>query len=132
MGSFELSGADSLDEYVIEPLLGLRGLDIFLAHAAPETDIAEHPWLVQHGLRDVPTCIVNVMTQWGNILLYFEMPSWVESWDDIHEQESDSDAVKALKVRLFQSRTAWLYCSSCAHTSTDTVSFSGAAFHEWN
>jgi hypothetical protein len=38
-----------------------------------------------------------MMTQWANILIYFEMPDWVKDWDNIVEQEDDSDDVKALK-----------------------------------
>ena len=39
------------------------------------------------------------MTQWGNLLIYFEMPEWFENFgDSIVESEDDPDDVKALKV----------------------------------
>jgi hypothetical protein len=65
--------ADSLDDFVIEPILKLRGMDAFLADDL-ECHVASHPWLVSQGLRDVPVFVVNVSTQWGHILVYFEMP----------------------------------------------------------
>ncbi len=43
-----------------------------------------------------------MMTQYANILIYFEMPSWVKDWDNIVEEEDDPDDVKALKVRLVE------------------------------
>ena len=98
IGSFELASADSLNDFVVKPLFQLRGMDIFVTSDAPETSVADHPFLVQHGLRDVPTFIVNAITQWGNILIYFELPKWVQDWDSILEDDDDPDEVKALKV----------------------------------
>jgi hypothetical protein len=101
LGSFDLSVnvPDSLDGFVIEPILKLRGMDVFLTDD-PEMEASTHPWLVQQGLRSIPTFTVNVLTQWGNILIYFEMPAWVRSFNHV-EEESDPDDVKALKVCLF-------------------------------
>jgi len=100
IGGFDLSktNADSLGEFVVEPVLKLRGMDVFLTDDA-DMEVATHPWLIGQGLRDVPTMIVNVITQWGNILVYFELPGWVKDWDSIQENESDPDDDKALKVR---------------------------------
>lgn len=101
MGMFDLSStpADSLNDCItVEPLFKLRGMDVFIQDE-PELDIATHPWLVAHGLRDLPTFTINVMTQWGNILIYFEMPEWVTNFEDLDEKESDPDDVKAAKVR---------------------------------
>lgn len=39
-----------------------------------------------------------MMSQWANILIYFEMPSWIKDWDSVVEEEDDLDDVKALKV----------------------------------
>lgn len=98
MGSFELPDADSLDDFVVNPLLKLRGMDIFLTDGDPESSVADHPWLIENGLRDVPTFITNIISQWGNILIYFEMPAWVTDWKTIQEEKEDTDEVKALKV----------------------------------
>lgn len=55
----------------------------------------------RNGLRDTPSFVVNVMTQWANILIYFELPSWIKNWDNIAEEADDHDDVKALKVILW-------------------------------
>lgn len=54
----------------------------------------------RNGLRDSPSFVVNMMTQWANILLYFDMPEFVKAWDNIVEQDDDPDDVKALKKFL--------------------------------
>lgn len=99
IGSFELSTADSLDDFVVAPVFTLRGMDVFLTDLDPESDAANHPFLIKHGLRNVPSFIVNILTQWGNIFIYFEMPTWIKDWNELSETEDDTDAVKALKVR---------------------------------
>jgi hypothetical protein len=98
LGAFDLAKAtaDTLDDFVIEPILKLRGMDVFLTDQL-EDQVASHPWLVSQGLRNVPTLVVNTLTQWGHILVYFEMPVWVQDWNNIVEDESDPDDVKALK-----------------------------------
>jgi hypothetical protein len=98
LGAFDISKAtaDTLDDFVIEPILKLRGMDVFLTEQL-ESQVASHPWLISQGLRDVPTLVVNTLTQWGHILVYFEMPEWVQDWNSIVEDESDPDDVKALK-----------------------------------
>jgi hypothetical protein len=98
LGAFDLSKAtaDTLDDFVIEPILKLRGMDVFLTDQL-ESQVASHPWLISQGLRDVPTLVVNTLTQWGHILVYFEMPEWVQDWNSIDEDECDPDDVKALK-----------------------------------
>lgn len=88
--------ASTFDEDVIDPLFNLRGMDVFLTDE-PEDDAATHPWLLKSGLRDVPTFIINLVTRWGNILLYYEMSEWVNDWD-IKEEENDADDIKTLKV----------------------------------
>ena len=99
LGSFDLSAtaADSLEGFVVEPIFQLRGMDVFLTDD-PEARASTHPWLIEQGLLSVPTFIVNVLTQWGNIFIYFEMPAWVHGFQHT-EEESDPDDVKALKVR---------------------------------
>lgn len=97
-GAFDLANtkADTLESFVIEPVLSLRGMDVFLSEET-EADISNHPWFIQQGLRDIPTIVVNVLTQWGNILIYFALPRWVKDWDNIKESNDDADDVKALK-----------------------------------
>lgn len=56
IGSFGLAIADSLDEFVVKPMFQLRGMDVFLTDD-PESSVASHPWLVDQGLRDVPTFV---------------------------------------------------------------------------
>jgi hypothetical protein len=59
----------------------------------------------RRGLRDVPTFIVNLMTQWGTVLMYFKMPCWVKDFkDSIVEKPGDPDDVRALKVRFLYPR----------------------------
>jgi hypothetical protein len=107
LGSFDLTGtkADTLEGYVVAPLFQLRGMDIFLSEDIPEMEASTHPYLLENGLRSVPTFIVNVLTQWGNIFIYFEMSKWVHGFEMI-VHESDPDEVKALKVCSFS-------CISC-------------------
>lgn len=47
----------------------------------------------------MPSFVVNILTQWANILIYFQMPEWVRDWDNLLEHDDDPDDVKALKVR---------------------------------
>lgn len=99
LGSFddpERMVARSLGEKAIEPLFRLRGMDVFLTEDA-EYDLANHPFLIENGLRDRPTFIINALTPWGNICMYFEMPSWITSWDHFEEKEDDPEDVIALK-----------------------------------
>jgi hypothetical protein len=45
--------------------------------------------------------MLNLWTQWGSLLIYFEMPSWVKDFNaSIVEEETDAEDVKALKVRF--------------------------------
>ena len=45
--------------------------------------------------------MLNLWTQWGSILIYFEMPSWVKDFNaSLVEEETDAEDVKALKVRF--------------------------------
>jgi hypothetical protein len=97
MGQFELPDADTLNEFVILPLLKLRGMDVFMTDD-PETEVVTHPWLVEQGLRSVPSMVVNLLTPWANILIYLEMPSWVTRLSDFEIHDDDEDDVKALKV----------------------------------
>lgn len=100
LGQFELSPDDvtTLDEFVLVPMLTLRGMDVMLTDGDPENELSTHPFLLKNGLRDVPGFNVNIMTPWANIALYFQLPSWVTGWDSLKEQGSDPDDVKALKV----------------------------------
>lgn len=70
--------------YSVQPLLTLVSLALSL----------------RNGLRDTPSFVINMMTQWANILIYFELPDWIKDWDSIVEQDDDPDDVKALKQFL--------------------------------
>lgn len=104
IGNYSLSDVDSfgdLENYTIEPYFNLKGMDVFLCEAdggVPETKVADHTWFVEHGLRATPTFIVNLSTQWGNILLYFSLPEWLKDWESVKENDQDSKEIKALKV----------------------------------
>lgn len=100
LGSFELpTEIDSFESLDIHPLMELRGMDVFLTED-PEMDPSTHPWLIEQGLRDVPTLLVNIVTQWGNILIYFQLPSWIKDLDIISEDPGDAEDVAAFKVRI--------------------------------
>ena len=121
LGSFDLAAevAETLEGYVVAPLFQLRGMDIFLSEDVPEMESSTHPYLIENGLRSVPTFIVNVLTQWGNILIYFEMPKWVHSFD-MTVEESDPDDVKALKVcmcvpMVVEVYTVWFVSIVCSY-----------------
>ncbi|KAL7561739.1 hypothetical protein ACA910_010950 [Epithemia clementina (nom. ined.)] len=91
------SNGDKQFEYTIHPVLKIRGMDIFLSDGAC-FDVSQEPWFHINGLRDVPTFIANCVTQWGNILVYFELPAWVTNFQDaLIEQEHDGGDVRALK-----------------------------------
>jgi hypothetical protein len=110
MGAFGSATADTLDEVlVVEPLLNLRGMDVFLTDD-PEPECSNHPFLLEQGLRDYPTFTLNILSQWGNILIYFTLPNWVCNFEDIQEEDNDPDDVKALKVRITHINTM---CSLC-------------------
>ena len=81
----------------IDPLCELRGMDLFLTDD-PEECVWKQPLLNQNGLRNVPTLLFNMMMPFGNMNAYFQLPSWVDSLDNIPpEKEDDPNDVKALK-----------------------------------
>jgi hypothetical protein len=44
--------------------------------------------------------MINILTVYGNIIVYFKLPDWVHDWEDsLVEKEGDALDVKALKVR---------------------------------
>jgi len=66
---------------------------------------------LRNGLRDTPSFVVNIMSQWANILIYFQMPSWIKDWNNIVEEEGDPDDVKALKVNPKALRVCLFLCN---------------------
>jgi hypothetical protein len=53
--------------------------------------------------------MINILTVYGNIIVYFKLPDWVQDWDhSLVEKEGDASDVKALKVR----ETAYFVWSS--------------------
>jgi hypothetical protein len=127
MGQFELPDADTLDDFVVVPLLKLRGMDIFMTDE-PETEIITHPWLIEQGLRSVPTLVVNLLTPWANVLIYLEMPSWVTRLSDLEVNADDEQDVKAFKVNATETVSVVHGCarprSHRSHGRIFVVSFS--------
>lgn len=90
----------------VDPLFKLRGMDVFkTVNGFPEEKIWRQPVLEKGGLRDVPTFVANLMLPWGNLVLYFEMPSWVQRFSDIKVEKDDSEDIKALKLFLLGDET---------------------------
>jgi hypothetical protein len=77
--------------FVIEPILKLRGMDVFLAD---DTESCGVTWLISPGLADVPL-VVNVIRRWGISSCTLKC-GWVKDWNIVEEDECDDD-VKALK-----------------------------------
>jgi hypothetical protein len=72
-------------------------MDVFVADAG-EDSMGEHPFLIKNGLRDRPTWIVNVITQWGNLIIYLALPKWVKDFGaSMEEKDDDAEDVRALK-----------------------------------
>ncbi|CAB9504181.1 Protein of unknown function (DUF1336) [Seminavis robusta] len=89
--------AKSLEQDYVETLCPLRGIDIFQTEC-PDSDLATHPFLIEHGLRERPTFILNLVTQWGNVTMYYEFPDWLQDWDNVPpETENDREDTIALK-----------------------------------
>ena len=81
----------------VDPLFKLRGMDVFRADGIPEERVWRQPILEQNGLRDVPTFIVNLMLPGANLVVYFQMPSWIKKFEDIVEEDDDAEDTKAFK-----------------------------------
>eukprot|EP00549_Striatella_unipunctata_P019152 CAMPEP_0118708048 /NCGR_PEP_ID=MMETSP0800-20121206/21621_1 /TAXON_ID=210618 ORGANISM="Striatella unipunctata, Strain CCMP2910" /NCGR_SAMPLE_ID=MMETSP0800 /ASSEMBLY_ACC=CAM_ASM_000638 /LENGTH=655 /DNA_ID=CAMNT_0006611099 /DNA_START=225 /DNA_END=2195 /DNA_ORIENTATION=- len=95
--------ATSLVSEVADPLLNLRGIDVFVTDC-PEENIVEYlPVLTRCGLRDNPSCVVNVMTPFANIVLYFTLPEWLTSFSNLKEDPLDAHDIKAMKRFLLGS-----------------------------
>lgn len=103
IGTFDIAKCEAvtLEDEVIDPSCTLRGMDVFL-NDAPETSMATHPFLIKEGLRDTPTLVANIMVQWANILIYFELPEWFTDFDSLEEKDDDANDVRAMKVRYEQ------------------------------
>ena len=80
----------------VDPLFKLRGMDVFRADI-PEERVCRQPILEQNGLRDVPTFIVNLMLPGANLVVYFQMPSWIRKFGDVVEEKDDAEDTKAFK-----------------------------------
>uniref|UniRef100_A0A7S2YC98 Protein ENHANCED DISEASE RESISTANCE 2 C-terminal domain-containing protein n=1 Tax=Entomoneis paludosa TaxID=265537 RepID=A0A7S2YC98_9STRA len=89
--------------WVVQPVLQVRGMDIFMTDD-PAFDVSNHPWFLKQGLRDTPTFLINGVTQWGNILVYFALPEWVHDLQEsLQETDQDPTDVRALKRFLKES-----------------------------
>jgi hypothetical protein len=82
----------TLVEEMVQPCCRLRGMDVFLSDD-PLTELYRRDLLIQCGLRDTPTFVINVMAPCLNICIYFELPHWFHSFADDHKPfyESNSD-----------------------------------------
>ena len=102
IGAFDISryDASTLENDVVAPCMTLRGMDIFLTDD-PEDNLSSHPFLLKQGLRKKPTVLVNIIVQWANILVYFQLPDWFTDFDDIFEADDDANDVRAMKVSAF-------------------------------
>ena len=107
--------------YTIHPVFCVRGMDIFLNNGTTNTfDVSQEAWFQTNGLRNAPTFIVNCVTQWGNILVYFELPRWVTNFTTaMVEQDTDSDDVRALKVRVCVCLDSFFVMSCTVRSTVD-------------
>jgi hypothetical protein len=100
-GKFQVKVEDVVTlEDVIAPAMKLRGLDIFVADRESnegQTNMGEHPHLIEQGLRDTGTLLLNLITGHCNIVLYLQLPSYVTQLHDLKEQDDDDEEVKAIK-----------------------------------
>jgi hypothetical protein len=125
--SIRKAQAVSLLEDVPTPLCCIRGLDLFQTED-PDPDMISHPFLIEYvhalavdiplflceitasshsvsclrtirnGLRDYPTFMINIMTAYGNICVYFKLPAWIKDWEkSLVENDGDPSDVVALK-----------------------------------
>ncbi len=83
----------------------------------------------RNGLREVPTVLVNMMTQWGCFLIYFEMPVWVKDFTtSLVQNEDDPDDVKALKVSF----SSVGFLNTSVFSTLHNILISTLAFLEWH
>lgn len=99
ISTFDKSKYDvsALESNVVAPCLNLRGIDVYVTED-PEDNLSSHPFLLKHGLRSKPTLFINIIAQFANILVYFELPEWFTDFDDIVEADDDTNEVRAIKV----------------------------------
>jgi len=100
MNNTKASSLESNEQFshvVVDPICELRGMDLFLTDD-PKEEIWRQPLLNDSGLRDTPTLIANLMLPFGNMTAYFQLPEWVEDWNNIPEEKDDDPPdIKALK-----------------------------------
>jgi Protein ENHANCED DISEASE RESISTANCE 2, C-terminal len=100
-GKFDVKEEDVVTlEDVIVPAMKLRGMDIFVADQETNeghTHLGDHPYLMEHGLRDTGTLLMNLITGHGNIVVYLKLPSYVTQLHDLVEEVDDDEEAKAIK-----------------------------------
>jgi hypothetical protein len=89
--------ASVLEKIVIDPSLILRGVDVF-ATDDPQHNLSSNPSILNEGLREKPSLLINILVPWANIVVYFELPKWFKSFKEILENEDDTMEDKAIKV----------------------------------
>ena len=54
----------------------------------------------RNGLRSFPTFFINILTMYGNILVYFKLPDWVTDFENslIENDDDPSDVCQRVKV----------------------------------
>jgi len=55
---------------------------------------------------------------WANIVLYFQMPAWVKTFDQIEVDESDTEEIKCFKVSFINSVS-----NNFFHFTNDCITF---------
>lgn len=81
---------------IVDPLPKFRGVDVFLSDAN-EMELSKRSILDKCGLRDKPMAMVHLLCPFASIVIYFELPSWVDEVGGLEEKEDDQDEVKAIK-----------------------------------
>jgi len=86
----------SPDGQKVKPICTWLGNDYLLTDS-PEDPIYRNKYLNRVGIRDTPLFVFNAVMPWANIVLYFQMPAWVKTFDQIEVDESDTEEIKCYK-----------------------------------
>jgi hypothetical protein len=85
------SGVTTLDEYMAQltskRLIHNLGMDLFFNGGEPVSHVTAHPVLIATLRRKAPMLVINGMTHIANILLYFQLPEWFTSWNNLRTSQ---------------------------------------------
>lgn len=100
------------------PMFLLRGVDVFTTNRqnAPLPAIWKQTLLNRNGLRHSPTFLLNFMTPFANLCIYWEMPHWVKSFDNLatnanHQHDSQYTSDVAILKKFLSGNSS--YRNSC-------------------